>query len=56
MDKKKKPELPKPRKVWDIDPGTRIQRLRTAYDRHREKEDLKRGLWGEEEEEEEEQE
>lgn len=51
MQKKKKPQQPKPRKVWEIDPGTKVHRDRTRYDRHKEKEELKKGFSGEEEEE-----
>jgi hypothetical protein len=54
MQKKKKAGRPKPRNVWEIDPATRVHRQRTAYDRDRDKEELKKGLWEEEGEEEEE--
>jgi hypothetical protein len=52
MEKKKKPHRPSLRNVWEIDPVTRVHRPRTRYDRHREKEELRRGPWEEEEEEE----
>ncbi len=48
MQKKKKPKQPKPRKVWEINPATKVHRDRTKYDRHKEKEELTGGL-GEEE-------
>ncbi len=51
MQKKKKPQLPRARKVWEIDPATKVHRPRTTYDRHREKEELKKGFLEEEEEE-----
>jgi hypothetical protein len=53
MLKKKKPEAPKPRNVWEIDPATKVHREQTRNDRHRVKEKLKKGVWEEEEEEEE---
>jgi len=49
MQKKKKPKQPKPRKVWEIDPATKVHRDRTKYDRHKEKGELKRGPREEEE-------
>jgi len=52
MQKRKKPQQPKVRKIWEIDPATRVQRPRTKYDRHREKEELRKGFSEEEEEEE----
>jgi len=51
MEKKKKPERPKPRNVWEIDPATKVHRPRNREDRHRLKEKLKKGIWEEEEEE-----
>ena len=52
MQKRKKPEAPKPRNVWEIDPTTKVHRDRSREERHRMKEKLKRGIWEEEEEEE----
>lgn len=51
MQKKKKPEYPKPRKVWEIDPATRIHEDRNREDRHKVREKLRRGVWEELEEE-----
>ncbi len=48
MQKKKKPHRPKPRKVWEIDPATKVHRERTTYDRRREKEQLRKGSLEEE--------
>jgi len=56
MQKKKKAGRPKPRNVWEIDPATRVHGQRTAYDRDRAKQEVKKGLWDEEEELEEEEE
>ena len=50
MQKKKKPEAPKPRNVWEIDPAVKVHRDRSRDDRHKIKEKLKRGIWEEEEE------
>lgn len=50
MLKKKKPEYPKPRKVWEIDPATRIHEDRNREDRHKVREKLRRGIWEEVEE------
>ncbi|NQT82752.1 hypothetical protein HQ563_07000 [bacterium] len=52
MQKKKKPQRPKPRKVWEIDPATKVHKDRTRYDRHREREELRKGFRGEEKEDE----
>jgi len=51
MQKKKKPEGPKPRNVWEIDPATKVHRDRSRDDRHKTKEKLKKGTWEEEEKE-----
>ncbi len=51
MQKKRKPERPKPRNVWEIDPATKVQRDRSRDDRHKVREKLRRGTWEEEQEE-----
>ena len=51
MQKKKKPEYPKPRNVWEIDPATRIHEDRNRENRHKVREKLRRGIWEEVEEE-----
>ena len=56
MQKKEKPRQPKLRKVWEIDPATKVHGNRNRYNRHKEKEKLRGGLGEEEEEEEEEEE
>lgn len=52
MQKKKKPESPKPRKVWEIDPATKIHEDRNRDQRHKVREKLRRGTWEEVEEQE----
>ena len=51
MQKKKKPESPKPRKVWEIDPATKIHEDHNRDQRHKVREKLRRGTWEEVEEE-----
>jgi hypothetical protein len=51
MQKKKKPEYPKPRNVWEIDPATKIHEDRHREERHKIREKLRRGIWEEIEEE-----
>ena len=50
MQKKKKPEHPKLRNVWEIDPATKVHRDRSRVDRHKVREKLKKGAWDEDEE------
>ena len=47
---KKKPQKPKLRNVWEIDPTVKIHRQREENDRHRTKEKLRKGTWDEDEE------